>query len=203
MASSGTRSGRARGCGRAPLLLGMLALAHTASAAQQSFDPETGAVRGSGPRPQMQGAGGPSRAGPSRAAVRPPGQISRALQRYQAFVSGAAKVSRWIHVGCGFWVVVSTPVSLISSGLGFRPAEMMLCGYLGMFGAMLAGCELPLARGLFETYFRFLYTTQGRMLFMVFVAVVAWSCKSVSRSAPRARRPSTKPPSLVSAPAGC
>lgn len=120
------------------------------------------------PRPQL-----------SKPPLAPQGQISRALRRYQAFVSGAAKVSRWIHVGSGFFVIVSTPVSLISSGLGLRPAEMALCAYLGMFGAMLAGCELPLARGLFETYFRFLYTTQGRMLFMIFLAVVAWSCKYV------------------------
>lgn len=155
-------------------LLAVCALLHTGSALQQGYDPEAGATRIPGPRAQLPGAGGPPRPG---VAVKPAGQISQAIRRYQAFVNGAAKVSRWIHVGSGFFVIVSTPVSLISSGLGLRPAEMALCGYLGMFGAMLAGCELPLARGLFETYFRFLYTTQGRMLFMVFLAVVAWSCK--------------------------
>mmetsp|Transcript_31059 Transcript_31059/g.102443 ORF Transcript_31059/g.102443 Transcript_31059/m.102443 type:complete len:336 (-) Transcript_31059:25-1032(-) len=157
----------------------LLVLVALAQARPQQYDPEGG--RGPS-RPAVAGVPGaaPRATGPplSRQPGQP-GQIGRAVQRYQSFVNGAAKVSRWIHVGCGFWVIVSTPVSLISSGVSLRPAEMMLCGYLGLFGFVLAGCELPLARGLFETYCRFLYTTQGRLLFMAHVAVVAWSCKYV------------------------
>ena len=106
-------------------------------------------------------------------------KATRAIRRYQAFVNGAAKASKWIHVGSGFWLFVSTPVSVISSGFALRPAELVLCVYLGAFGFMLAGCELPLLRGLFEAYFRFLFTTPGRMLFICFVASMAWTIKHV------------------------
>jgi len=122
-----------------------------------------------GPKPAVQGVG----------AIKE--SATKWVQRYQGFVSGAAKVSKWINVGCGAWLVVSTPVSAVSSAITLRPADVVLSLYLGMFGAMMAGIELPIGplKRIFELYFRFMYTTHGRMGFMVLVACIAWSCRHV------------------------
>ena len=113
---AGYSSSSGRRAANATMRCRLLVLVALAQARPQQYDPEGG--RGPS-RPAVAGVPGaaPRATGPplSRQPGQP-GQIGRAVQRYQSFVNGAAKVSRWIHVGCGFWVIVSTPVSLISSG---------------------------------------------------------------------------------------
>ena len=101
---------------------------------------------------------------------------------YQGFVAGAAKVSRWINFGTGCWLVLSTPLTVVASGLTLRPAEAVLICYLGFFGVMMAGQNVPLGgmQRIFQTYFRFLYTELGRVGFFTLVLAIAWSCAQVS-----------------------
>ena len=67
--------------------------------------------------------------------------------------------------------------------------------YLGLFGLMLAGLEFPIGplKRIFEMYFRFLYTTHGRLGFVLLVATVAWDCKQVHRP-PRHPASCARPP---------
>ena len=154
-----------------------LALALCAIASVGAFDVEGG---GGGARPQMPRAavaGAP--AAQQEGLVAKVGKWGRA---YQGFVAGAAKVSRWINFGTGCWLVLSTPLTVLASGLTLRPAEAVLICYLGFFGVMMAGQNVPLGgmQRIFQTYFRFLYTELGRVGFFTLVLAIAWSCAQVS-----------------------
>jgi len=108
-------------------------------------------------------------------------QASKWVQRYQGFVSGAAKVSKWINMGCGVCLLLQVPVTAIGSALTLNVPDLLLCVYLGGFGVILAGLEIPVGplKRLFEVYFRFLYTTHGRLGFILLVAALTWSIRQV------------------------
>ncbi|KAL1524514.1 hypothetical protein AB1Y20_019407 [Prymnesium parvum] len=109
------------------------------------------------------------------------GEVSKWYARYQGFVSGAAKVSRFISMGCGVWLVVTTPFALIGSAFGLRPSEIMLCGYLCIFGVLMFAIEVPLGalQRLIKQYFLFIFTRGGRAAFIVLAATIASSIKHV------------------------
>ena len=108
-------------------------------------------------------------------------EVGKWYARYQGFVSGAAKVSRFINMGCGVWLVVTTPFSLLGSTFGLRPSEVILCGYLCMFGVLMAGIEIPLGalQKMLRAYFFFAFTRIGRAAFVSLVACVAYTIKHV------------------------
>jgi hypothetical protein len=163
--------------GGAPRALA-LALALCAIASVGAFDVEGGGVAGARPQmPRAAVAGAP--AAQQEGLVAKVGKWGRA---YQGFVAGAAKVSRWINFGTGCWLVLSTPLTVLASGLTLRPAEAVLICYLGFFGVMMAGQNVPLGgmQRIFQTYFRFLYTELGRVGFFTLVLAIAWSCAQVS-----------------------
>ena len=163
--------------GGAPRALA-LALALCAIASVGAFDVEGGGVAGARPQmPRAAVAGAP--AAQQEGLVAKVGKWGRA---YQGFVAGAAKVSRWINFGTGCWLVLSTPLTVLASGLTLRPAEVVLICYLGFYGVMMAGQNVPLGgmQRIFQTYFRFLYTELGRVGFFTLVLAIAWSCAQVS-----------------------
>lgn len=108
--------------------------------------------------------------------------VTKWALRYQAFVRAATTFSRLINLACGLWLVIGAPFSVIGSAIVLRADETVLCLYLGFFGALLAGVELPVpgVRKMLERSFFFLYTRGGRTAFLVLVMAIAWSCKHVS-----------------------
>ena len=146
-------------------------------------------VEGGGPRPPRPATGAPSTL--AQGAPGMPGrstvgevreQVGRYVRMYQGFVSACAKASRFINVGSGCMLAVSCPFAVLGSVLTGRIPEAFLVGFLAYFGLLLAGVELPIpvVQRMLQNYFRFMYTTYGRLGFTMLVASVAWACNQVS-----------------------
>ena len=176
--------GRRRPCALLLLLAAPELLAFDADSARRPAAP-TGARSGA---PGLQGVTSAPVAGVSRPAVQQQGgvaglrsEVSKWYAMYQGFVGGCAKVSRFINMGCGVWLVFSTPFALIGSTFGLRPSEVLLCVYLCGMGALMFAIEVPLGalQRVVKQYFFFVFTRTGRAAFVVLVASIASIIKHI------------------------
>ncbi|KAL3910824.1 MAG: hypothetical protein SGPRY_008915 [Prymnesium sp.] len=108
-------------------------------------------------------------------------EVSKWYARYQGFVAGAAKVSRFISMGCGVWLVLTTPFALVTSCFSLRAPEALLCAYLCSMGVLMFAIEVPLGalQRVIKQYFLFVFTRPGRAAFVVLVATIASTIKHV------------------------
>ena len=110
------------------------------------------------------------------------GKVSGWYRAYQGFVAAAAKVNQLISFGCGVWLLMSTPLSVVSTLISLKFTEAFMVLFLGLYGLLLLGVELPLSavQNICRQYFFFVYTRPGRAVFVINVALIAWVCSSVS-----------------------
>ena len=109
-------------------------------------------------------------------------KVSGWYRAYQGFVAAAAKVNQLISFGCGVWLLMSTPLSVVSTLISLKFTEAFMVLFLGLYGLLLLGVELPLSavQNICRQYFFFVYTRPGRAVFVINVALIAWVCSSVS-----------------------
>ncbi len=172
-----------------------LALIAVALGAVAAFDVEGGGGRGppaNMPRARQSGPPLAGASGPPRMAVQQQGRVSSGVAEvsakvskwyrwYQNFIAAAAKVSQLISFMTGIWLTLSTPFSLLGSVFSMRVQDVVLIIYLGLFGVLMMGIEVPLGavQRLLRQYFFFVFTRTGRALFVAHVAAVAWVCHHV------------------------
>ena len=126
-------------------------------------------------------------------------KVSGWYRAYQGFVAAAAKVNQLISFGCGVWLVMSTPLTLISASLTLKFTEAAMILMLGCYGVLLLGVEVPLGavQTMLRQYFFFVYTRPGRAGFVFNIALMCWQCQNVRRCVP------SPPAPVVSCPAPC
>lgn len=134
-------------------------------------------LAGAGSRPAVASGGGSV----SGAVAEASAKVNKWYRAYQGFIAGAAKVSQLISFGCGTWLAISTPFALIGSIIGLKLHEAALVLYLGLFGVLMCGMEVPLGsvQRVLQQYFFILFTRPGRALFVGHVAAIAWTCNHV------------------------
>jgi len=122
-----------------------------------------------------------SSSAPRQAVADAAATVSKWYRAYQGFVAAAAKVSQLISFCCGVWLVLTAPFAIIGSAITMRIPDAILCAFLGAWGLLMMGMELPLnaVQRVLQQYFFFAYTRPGRGLLVTHVAVIAWACKHV------------------------
>jgi len=108
-------------------------------------------------------------------------EVSKWWRAYQGFVAGAAKVSQLISFMCGLWLLFSSPFAIVFSVMTGRVPEVFLCGFLSVFGVLLAMLEVPVGavQRVLQQYFFFAYTRPGRGALVVLIAAVSWVCTKI------------------------
>ena len=108
-------------------------------------------------------------------------KVSGWYRAYQSFVAAAAKVNQLISFCCGVWLVMSTPLTLIGASITLKFTEAATVLFLGLYGLLLLGVEIPLGavQTMLRQYFFFVYTRPGRAAFVIQIAIMAWHCHNV------------------------
>tara|TARA_B110001452_G_scaffold233155_1_gene210834 strand:- start:1351 stop:2277 length:927 start_codon:yes stop_codon:yes gene_type:complete len=132
-----------------------------------------------GAAPVVAGAEGVG--GPRSAVAGVTTSVTNMARRYQAFIAGAAKVSRAISMACGLWLVLGTPFVLLKSGITLRAGDAVMSIYLATFGILMFLVEVPLnqVQKLLQSYVFFLYTKWGRAYFLILAAATSWTLDKV------------------------
>ena len=109
-------------------------------------------------------------------------KVSGWYRAYQGFVAAAAKVNQLISFCCGVWLVMSTPLTLIGASITLKFTEAATVLFLGLYGLLLMGVEIPLGavQTMLRQYFLFVYTRPGRAGFVIQIAIMAWHCHNVA-----------------------